>query len=681
LNAERQTQVVRSEASRRAAVLTAPTYPSTVTGPGARLSVVDPEGSLWQAPGLDTVVGLPAWSADGSALAGYAWTDGHPQPWVAWPTERRVTVGQIRTPDVEQPPIGWAGPDRVLVALPDDLPPREPSEPVSWAPLAWEATPFSRIRLRPVEPSGTAWRPYRLGVWELPTQHPVENELTVLPLPAGVYLAVRATRDGERIATLAADTAGGYELTSLTWTPTGYVVDTVIHLDGVPGGVACRDDGVVVTLLRGESGVLLHYPFPGEGQGRVLCDNVLIPDTLGLPAWLPWTLVTEDGASLIVVDGSGLRRFHSLPPPTPSPVRVEVIETAQGSASASFAIAVTDRAGHRQIMVVDSGPDSAPPRTRHRISLGPGEDVIGVTDWERGILRITDGSDIRTVTACHIPIAAPPRLAPARSPAGLSSHLQWVRIPDPLGDGRAEVTCVLPSPSDQRASGFVVLRDVPSGALSSRPAEGSGEETLRGFPLPRLLAGLGFPVGVLDLEVPWWPEVPDDRIRPGIADRVAQLVTVTRKEGDLGDRDLVVAGHSFGASLALIALADTDAFQAAVVSSGAYSRMWTPLGFQAEHRTLWEAERVYRDFDALLNAPRIRRPVLILHGLADAHPATPPGQAELLFQALTAVGTPCRLVLLPGEGHTFTTREGLETAVLEHARWAYRWCDVCPTAG
>ncbi|MEO3820771.1 prolyl oligopeptidase family serine peptidase [Plantactinospora sp. B24E8] len=99
----------------------------------------------------------------------------------------------------------------------------------------------------------------------------------------------------------------------------------------------------------------------------------------------------------------------------------------------------------------------------------------------------------------------------------------------------------------------------------------------------------------------------------------------------------------------------------------------TPLGFQHERRTLWEAERVYRDLDAVLAAPSITRPVLILHGQQDRNPATPPEQAILLFQALTALGTASRLVLLPAEGHRVRSRKGLAAGLTEQVSWVRRW--------
>lgn len=187
------------------------------------------------------------------------------------------------------------------------------------------------------------------------------------------------------------------------------------------------------------------------------------------------------------------------------------------------------------------------------------------------------------------------------------------------------------------------------------------------------LTRLGFAVAAVDVPLRWWPEVPDERIREEAVAAIATAVTTTSlaREADAGR--LVVHGHSFAATLALQALADTDLFTAAMVSSGGYCRSLTPLGFQYEKRALWEARRVYQDFDAVLSAPRIRRPVLIVHGQGDRNPATPPEQAVLLFQCLTALGTPSRLVLLPEDGHRVRTHNGRATLVSEQAAWMYRW--------
>ncbi|QTR02989.1 prolyl oligopeptidase family serine peptidase, partial [Saccharothrix algeriensis] len=101
----------------------------------------------------------------------------------------------------------------------------------------------------------------------------------------------------------------------------------------------------------------------------------------------------------------------------------------------------------------------------------------------------------------------------------------------------------------------------------------------------------------------------------------------------------------------LHALAHVPGFSAAIVHSGCYNRTRTPTGFQFERRSLWEAPSVYDAFSALRTADRLDRPVLIVHGLADTNPATPPDQAVELYRGIVANGGTARMVLIPDEEH------------------------------
>jgi pimeloyl-ACP methyl ester carboxylesterase len=269
---------------------------------------------------------------------------------------------------------------------------------------------------------------------------------------------------------------------------------------------------------------------------------------------------------------------------------------------------------------------------------------------------------------------APATAAPARI-AGSPAATPALDLGDPAGDGHARVSLHLPAGDAEPVA--TVLSIFPR---LHRP--GTSHHGRR--PVPPVenlgwLTRLDVAVVTLDLSLRWWPELPDEQIRPWIADAVREAVTAGRLSRYVDLRRLAVAGHSFGATLALLALADTDLFFAGLVSSGAYCRSLTPLGFQYERRTLWEAGRVYRDFDAIASAPGIRRPTLILHGTEDRNPATPVDQAVLLFQSLTALGTPSRLVLLPGEGHHIGTREGLTATLTEQVGWLHRWADAAWT--
>ncbi|WP_336320526.1 alpha/beta hydrolase family protein [Streptomyces lavendofoliae] len=173
----------------------------------------------------------------------------------------------------------------------------------------------------------------------------------------------------------------------------------------------------------------------------------------------------------------------------------------------------------------------------------------------------------------------------------------------------------------------------------------------------------------LRLDLGWWPHTPPEQVRSRLVGQIRDTVLACDLKRHTGASFLAVGGTSFGATLALIALTDCELFSTGIAQSGAYSRQFTALGFQNETRTLWEIPALYRDFDAITRAADIRRPVLVIHGEADHNPATPLTQALLLFQALTANGTRTRLVVLPGEGHTVRSRQGLAAALAAKTNW------------
>ncbi|MEG8275808.1 S9 family peptidase [Streptomyces sp. AHA2] len=182
------------------------------------------------------------------------------------------------------------------------------------------------------------------------------------------------------------------------------------------------------------------------------------------------------------------------------------------------------------------------------------------------------------------------------------------------------------------------------------------------------------PVAHLSL-VPRWPaDATVDTLHPQITGAVRDaLDALARRRPGILDRGVVVGGHSFGASLALYALASEPRLDGAVVHSGCYNRTLTPGGFQYERRPYWQAPEIYHAFSALLFAHRLDRPVLIAHGTRDPNPATPPEQAVGLYRGIVAAGGHARLVLLPGEGHTFQYAETHRTLAREHRRWL----DLC----
>jgi dipeptidyl aminopeptidase/acylaminoacyl peptidase len=130
-----------------------------------------------------------------------------------------------------------------------------------------------------------------------------------------------------------------------------------------------------------------------------------------------------------------------------------------------------------------------------------------------------------------------------------------------------------------------------------------------------------------------------------------------------------VGGHSYGAFMAANLLAHTDLFRAGIALSGAYNRTLTPFGFQRERRTLWEAPDTYIRVSPLMQAHRIKSPLLLIHGEEDGNVGTQPQQSERLYQAICGTGGTARLVMLPHEGHGYAARESIEHALYEMTSW------------
>jgi dipeptidyl aminopeptidase/acylaminoacyl peptidase len=130
-----------------------------------------------------------------------------------------------------------------------------------------------------------------------------------------------------------------------------------------------------------------------------------------------------------------------------------------------------------------------------------------------------------------------------------------------------------------------------------------------------------------------------------------------------------VTGHSHGGLMTANLLAHSDLFRAGIARSGAYNHTIRPFGFQNERRTYWEARDVYLKLSPMINADKIKNPLLIVHGEADVNPGTIPFQSELLYQAVRGTGGNVRLVVLPFESHGYTALESVEHTLYEMLTW------------
>jgi len=136
------------------------------------------------------------------------------------------------------------------------------------------------------------------------------------------------------------------------------------------------------------------------------------------------------------------------------------------------------------------------------------------------------------------------------------------------------------------------------------------------------------------------------------------------------DRDRVgVGGHSHGALMTATFMAHSDLFRAGIARSGAYNHTIRPFGFQNEKRTLYEAKDTYVRLSPLIQADKIKKPLLLIHGEIDSNPGTVPMQSEKLFEALRGLGATARLVMLPYEDHGYRAMESTEHVLFEMINW------------
>lgn len=145
------------------------------------------------------------------------------------------------------------------------------------------------------------------------------------------------------------------------------------------------------------------------------------------------------------------------------------------------------------------------------------------------------------------------------------------------------------------------------------------------------------------------------------------------------DRNRIgITGHSHGGLMTVNLLTHTDLFRAGVARSGAYNRSLTAFGFQNERRTVWEAPEVYFKVSPFFHADKLKKPVLLIHGEADANPGTVPLQSQALFEAIRGNGGTARLVMLPHESHGYSALESNEQVVYEMLEWFDRYVKNAP---
>jgi dipeptidyl aminopeptidase/acylaminoacyl peptidase len=165
------------------------------------------------------------------------------------------------------------------------------------------------------------------------------------------------------------------------------------------------------------------------------------------------------------------------------------------------------------------------------------------------------------------------------------------------------------------------------------------------------------------------PETKNDTFIEQLVSDAKAAVDTLDARGLIDRKRVGIIGHSYGAFMVANLLTHSDLFATGIAKSGAYNRTLTPFGFQGERRPLWKAKDVYLKMSPFLYADEIKKPILLIHGMADNNTGTFTLQSERYFDALKGQGAQARLVLLPEESHGYASIESTEHVLFEIFRW------------
>jgi len=237
-----------------------------------------------------------------------------------------------------------------------------------------------------------------------------------------------------------------------------------------------------------------------------------------------------------------------------------------------------------------------------------------------------------------------------------------------LTAGERELRCALVLPRGHRpGSGpaLPVLLDPYGGPAAQRVVA-----SRNAYLVPQWLADQGFAVVVIDGRGtpgrgPDWDRlIHYNESTPNIEDQADGLAAVAASHPDLDTSRVAIRGWSHGGYLAALAvLRRPDVFHVAVAGAPVtderlYDTHYTERyeGHPDEHPEAYEQDSLIAD------APKLRRPLMLIHGLADDNVAV--AHTLRLSSALLAAGRPHTVLPLSGVTHAARQEEVAENLLL-----------------
>jgi dipeptidyl-peptidase-4 len=383
-----------------------------------------------------------------------------------------------------------------------------------------------------------------------------------------------------------------------------------------------------------------------------------------------WT--TEDsGARRLLVATPGELRDGTATPVTPPDLQVREIVSVDGDI-------VLVRASEEPM---DIGLWSYGPAGLAQVT--PGEGVFG--GRRAGGTTVITSQTLTADGVTALVLRDDPDSATATEVARIRSLAERPRLPHPppllgrAGPRAIRAALLLPSWHEPGSRKLPVLLDPYGGPHAQRVLAARSA-----FLTSQWLAEQGFAVLVADGRgtpgrgPEWDRALWHDLAGPVLEDQVEALQAASERCADLDLGRVAIRGWSFGGYLAALAvLRRPDVFHAAV--AGAPVTDWRLYDTHYTERYLGdpaEAAQVYDACSLLGDAPRLRRPLLLIHGLADDNVVA--AHTLRLSSALLAAGRPHAVLPLSGVTHMTPQEEVAENLLLLQIDFLRRALGISP---
>lgn len=397
------------------------------------------------------------------------------------------------------------------------------------------------------------------------------------------------------------------------------------------------DAPLVSVLTRDQRTMAVLEVDPRSGATREVAvheDPTWVEPVPGAPAW--W-----GGQLLTVADDAetDTRRLH-LDGVAISPPGIQIRSVVDVSPDAVVVTASVGDPTQVQVLAV-SRDGSADPITEaegvHHAAAGATTLVVSTAGMDH------DGAQVSVST----PQARWTVATRAASP-GLETDIRFLE----LGDRGLRGALVLPTAPEFADGPLPVLLDPYGGPHAQRVLRQRA-----GFATSQWFAEQGFAVLIVDGRgtpgrgPSWEREVRGDLAAPVLEDQVDGLAAAAEAEPRLDLSRVGIRGWSFGGYLAALAvLARPDVFHAAVAGAPVTDWRLYDTGYTERYLGLPDEDPdAYERSDLTPLAPRLERPLMLIHGLADDNVVV--AHTLQLSRALLEAGRPHTVLPLSGVTH------------------------------